>query len=351
MKSNLTCSELVYLGSSNTGTGSIRSGSSFRLDAMPNTVMSSLRWLSRPQMLDGNPAYSYMVETPQGDFAVMIGHYVNGEIHPFEVWINGAEAPRGLGAIAKTLSADMRTYDRAWLSLKLESLALCDGYPCEVELPPDGDKVRVPGVVSAFARVVQYHVKKIGWIDGEGDNSLVSAMMFRKEPKTGTEGTLSKTFDVKNPSTGEDFAMFIKELELPDGTCRPYSVWLSGTYPKDLDGLCKLLSIDMRIVDLAWIGMKLRKLLNYKEPLGSFIGRTAWLGCTGEIPVDDCLHRATAAVSLLSAQSLEYGRVGESFRPPDEDSELSRDLAATMHSPSPSGEGFPERCGISVAES
>ena len=56
----------------------------FRLDAMPNTVMSSLRWLSRPQMLDGNPAYSYMVETPQGDFAVMIGHYVNGEIHPFE---------------------------------------------------------------------------------------------------------------------------------------------------------------------------------------------------------------------------------------------------------------------------
>ena len=34
----------------------------FRLDAMPNTVMSSLRWLSRPQMLDGNPAYSYMVE-------------------------------------------------------------------------------------------------------------------------------------------------------------------------------------------------------------------------------------------------------------------------------------------------
>lgn len=256
----------------------------FRLDAMPNTVMSSLRWLSRPQMLDGNPAYSYMVETPQGDFAVMIGHYVNGEIHPFEVWINGAEAPRGLGAIAKTLSADMRTYDRAWLSLKLESLALCDGYPCEVELPPDGNKVRIPGVVSAFARVVQYHVKKIGWIDGEGDNSLVSAMVFRKEPKTGTEETLSKTFDIKNPSTGEDFAMFIKELELPDGTCRPYSVWLSGAYPKDLDGLCKLLSIDMRIVDLAWIGMKLRKLLNYKEPLGSFIGRTPGSGAQEKYP-------------------------------------------------------------------
>lgn len=225
-----------------------------------------------------------MVETPQGNFAVMIGHYVNGEVHPFEVWINGAEAPRGLGAIAKTLSADMRTYDRAWLSLKLESLVLCDGYPCDVELPPDGDKVRVPGVVSAFARVVQYHVKKIGWLDGEGDNSLVNAMMFRKEPKTGTEGTLSKTFDVKNPSTGEDFAMFIKELELPDGTCRPYSVWLSGAYPKDLDGLCKLLSIDMRIADLAWIGMKLRKLLNYKEPLGSFIGKAPGTGAQEKYP-------------------------------------------------------------------
>jgi ribonucleoside-diphosphate reductase alpha chain len=49
-------------------------------------------------------------------------------------------------------------------------------------------------------------------------------------------------------------------------------VWLSGNYPRALDGLArKLLSLDMRVIDPAWIGMKLRKLLNYAEPLGDFM--------------------------------------------------------------------------------
>ena len=54
---------------------------------------------------------------------------------------------------------------------------------------------------------------------------------------------------------------------------RPYSMWLSGEYPRVLDGLCKALSLDMRVCDLAWIGMKLRKLLNYAETNGSFLAR------------------------------------------------------------------------------
>jgi len=58
---------------------------------------------------------------------------------------------------------------------------------------------------------------------------------------------------------------------MPDGQRRPYSLWLSGSYPKVLDGLCKLLSLDMRIVDPAWIGEKLRKLLDYQEPMGDFL--------------------------------------------------------------------------------
>jgi ribonucleoside-diphosphate reductase alpha chain len=37
--------------------------------------------------------------------------------------------------------------------------------------------------------------------------------------------------------------------------------------------LCKLLSLDMRVIDPAWIGMKLRKLLNYAEPRGDFLAR------------------------------------------------------------------------------
>lgn len=245
-----------------------------RLQKLPETVMKSLRWLDRPHMPDGNPSYTYMVENALGDFAVMVGHYVNGSVHPFEVWINGAETPRGLGAVAKTLSADMRTFDRGWLNLKLEALRKCSGETVEVKLPPLGQASQAPSVVSAFAQVVRYHADKVGWLGQEGDSSLVDAMMFRKEPKAGAEGTLSWTVDVKNPAMGDDCVLFVKELEMPDGTRRPYSVWMAGEYPKTYDGLCKLLSIDMRVADPAWIGMKLRKLLSYKEPQGDFF---AWV--------------------------------------------------------------------------
>lgn len=244
-----------------------------KLAAVPETVLKSMRWLDRPHMADGNPAHTYMVESPEGDFAVQIGHFVNGDTHPFEVWVNGSECPRGLGAIAKTLSADMRAYDRGWLRLKLEALQKCKGEPFEMPMPPDGATKIMPGAVAALTWLVAYHCAKTGWFDKDGDNTLTSAMMFRKEPKTGTGGTLSWTVDVKNPATGDDFVLFVKELEMPDGTRRPYSVWLAGEYPKTFDGLCKLLSIDMRIVDPAWIGMKLRKLLTYKEPQGDFLAK------------------------------------------------------------------------------
>jgi len=67
--------------------------------------------------------------------------------------------------------------------------------------------------------------------------------------------------------------LMLKELEMPDGSRRPYSMWLTGGHPRALDGLCKLLSLDMRVIDPAWIGMKLRKLLNYAEPRGDFLAR------------------------------------------------------------------------------
>jgi ribonucleoside-diphosphate reductase alpha chain len=245
----------------------------FKLAKLPETAMKSLRWLDRPHMPNGNPSCTYMVESPRGDFAVMIAHHVDGEVHPFEVWISGAEVPRGLGAIAKTLSADMRSFDRGWLGIKLDALQKCDGEPFDTALPPTGGRTQVSSVVSAFARIVKYHATQVGWLEGKGDDSLVDAMMFREEPKAGTRGTLSWTVDIENPATGDDFAMFVKELEIPDGTRRPYSVWLAGRYPKNFDGLCRLLSIDMRIVDPAWIGMKLRKLANHKARQENFLAQ------------------------------------------------------------------------------
>jgi ribonucleoside-diphosphate reductase alpha chain len=241
---------------------------------LPAPVLSSLRWPGRPDLPDGNLAWTYMLNTPTGGFALFVGQVGNnGGSFPFEVWVNGADQPRGLGAVAKTLSMDMRANDRGWLKLKLDTLARTVGERSfEMPFPPHGEKKLVPGVVSAFAQVVNYRCEKLGVFDKEDEsNSVLDTLFSLEEPKTGTDGTLSWTVDIYNPATGEDFVLGLKEITLPDGVTRPYSVWLSGNYPRALDGLTRILSLDMRVMDPAWIGMKLRKLLDYPEPLGDFM--------------------------------------------------------------------------------
>jgi len=246
------------------------------IGALPAPVLASLRWPGRPRMADGNAAWTYMIEAPAGEFALFVGQIANdsGREVPFEVWVNGAEQPRGIGAVAKTLSMDMRANDKAWLKLKLDSLARTQGDDAfELPLPPNGERKLVPGVVSALAQVVRYRCEKLGALEGSEATPVIDCMFSRDEPKTGTDGTLSWTVDVVNPASGEEFVLGLKEITLPDGVTRPYSVWLSGHYPRALDGLTRLLSLDMRVLDPAWIGMKLRKLLNYAEPLGDFMAR------------------------------------------------------------------------------
>jgi ribonucleoside-diphosphate reductase alpha chain len=249
--------------------------------SVPAPVLASLRWPGRPDLSAGNPAWTYMIEHPQYRFAVFVGHVDNGQPHAFEVWVNGSEQPRGLGALAKTLSMDMRANDHAWLTLKLDALAKSGGDDAfDMPFPPRGDKKRMPSVVSAFAQIVKWRVEQLhaGLANDSfslsqevGSSAVVDAMFALKEPKTGTDGTMSWTVDVLNPRTGDDFVLGLKEITLPDGITRPYSVWLSGEYPRALDGLCKILSLDMRVLDPAWVGMKLRKLLEFPEPLGDFM--------------------------------------------------------------------------------
>jgi ribonucleoside-diphosphate reductase alpha chain len=246
-----------------------------RLEVTPTPALSSLRWPSRPRLAAGNPAWTYMVESPFGQFAIFVGHVDNGDPHAFEVWVNGAEQPRGIGAVAKTLSMDMRAQDKAWLRMKLDILSRTpgdDAFDCP--LPPDGKPTRVPSVVATFGRIVAWRVEQLGALAArDGRSPVRDALFAKKEPKTGTDGTMSWSVDVFNPSSGDDFVLILKELVLPSGQRRPYSVWMAGAYPRSLDGLCKLLSLDMRVIDPAWIGMKLRKLLNYAEPLGDFMAR------------------------------------------------------------------------------
>src|SRR5213595_1490187 len=248
--------------------------------SVPAPVLASLRWPGRPDLAGGNPAWTYMVEHPHYRFAVFVGHIENGTPHPFEVWVNGSEQPRGLGALAKTLSMDMRANDHAWLKLKLDTLAKAGGDAFDIPFPPRGERKRMPSLVSAFAQIVRWRVEQLhaGLTDESfklaseiGSSPVAEAMFALKEPKTGTDGTMSWTVDVLNPRTGDDFVLGLKEITLPDGVTRPYSVWLSGEYPRALDGLCKLISLDMRVLDPAWIGMKLRKLLEFPEPLGDFM--------------------------------------------------------------------------------
>ncbi|SDH49694.1 adenosylcobalamin-dependent ribonucleoside-diphosphate reductase [Propionivibrio dicarboxylicus] len=243
------------------------------IKTLPAPVLSSLRWPGRPSLPEGNMAWTYMIEHEQGKFALFVGHVEQeGRSWPFEAWVNGPSQPRGLGAVAKTLSMDMRADDHGWLKLKLESLSKTpDGEGFDMHFPPYGERKRMPSIVSAMARLIEYRVEQIGAFKKEGPTPVLDALFSIKEPKTGTDGTLSWTVDVLNPATNEDFVLGLKEITLPDGVTRPYSVWLSGNYPRALDGLTKLLSLDMRVLDPAWIGMKLRKLLDYPEPLGDFM--------------------------------------------------------------------------------
>ncbi len=251
-------------------------------------VMASLRWPGRPELPGGNPAWTFMIRHPFGEFALFVGELANdanganeigGKVRPFEVWVNGAEQPRGLGALAKTLSMDMRANDAAWLQLKLDALAtVAEEREFEMPIPPHGQMRLFPGVVAATAAVIRWRcemLKALPELGSKDPTPVLDAMFSRDEPGTGPSGTLAWTVDIDNPVAGEQFSLTLKEVTLPDGeggsTTRPCALGLSGNYPRALDGLARILSLDMRVIDPAWIGMKLRKLLNYAEPLGQFM--------------------------------------------------------------------------------
>jgi ribonucleoside-diphosphate reductase alpha chain len=235
--------------------------------------LASLRWPSRPGLPAGATGWiSETIRTPQGDFAVAVSDQGNV---PFEVWVLGGQPPRGLDAIAKTLSTDMRANDRGWLRKKLSMLSRAYGDAFEMPMPPNGDLVQVPSATAALAKLVEWRYNQLGALDSKAHDPspVLNALFATHEPKTNADGTLAWVADVCNPATEDDFVLMLKELQMPDSSRRPYSMWLTGSHPRALDGLCKLLSLDMRVIDPAWIGMKLRKLLNYAEPRGDFLAR------------------------------------------------------------------------------
>ncbi len=262
----------------------IISNARLKLERVPKAVLASLRWPSRPELPGGNPAWSYMIRHPHGDFALFVGELpaegpdagLFGKTLPFEVWVNGAEQPRGLSALAKTLSMDLRSNDAAWLRLKLDALAtVAEERAFQMPVPPGGEPRLFPGVVAATAAVIRWRCEQLGALQEGGPTPVMDAMFSVEEPRTTVSGTLAWAVDVDNPATGEQFTLTLKEISLPTPEgghiTRPCALGFSGNYPKALDGLARLLSLDMRVLDPAWIGMKLRKLLNVGEPLAHFM--------------------------------------------------------------------------------
>lgn len=284
--------------------------------------LASLRWPSRPALPAGAAGWvSETIHTPQGEFAVVVA---DESRVPFEVWVLGGQPPRGLDAIAKTLSSDMRANDRGWIRKKLSVLSRAYGDAFEMPMPPDGKRVQVPSATAALARLVEWRYNNLEALEERaGDPSpVLNALFAPHEPKTGTDGTLAWVADVRNPATGDDFVIMLKELQMPDGSRRPYSVWLTGAYPRALDGLCKLLSLDMRVVDPAWIGMKLRKLLNYAEPRGDFLARVPGAERQSNFPstvayiAQLVIHRY-AMLGILTEQGLPVNAMGVVADEPD----------------------------------
>jgi ribonucleoside-diphosphate reductase alpha chain len=92
----------------------------------------------------------------------------------------------------------------------------------------------MPSLVAAFAHLLKYRIEELGALEvSDGVTTpMMDALFAKKEPKTGTDGTMSWTVDIANAGSGDDFVLGLKELVLPDGQRRPYSMWLSGVYPR-----------------------------------------------------------------------------------------------------------------------
>ena len=277
-------------------------------------VLNSLRWPSRPRLPRGASAWaSDTIETPDGSFVVFVSDLSK---RPFEVWVNGARPPRGLGSVAKMLSLDMYTDDTPWLNRKLEVLARTNGGSAfQITDPETGEPVWMPSTVAALARLVGFRHRSLG-IAAEGQSSaMMDALIAPREPKTGTDGTMGWICDVLNPVTGDDFVLMMKELRMPDGSTRPYSVWGAGKFPRAFEGLFKLLSLDMRIVDPAWIAMKLRKLMKYAEPQGDFLARVPGSDKSASFPSTEAyiarlvIHRY-AMLGILDEQGEPLEQMG-----------------------------------------
>ena len=161
----------------------------------PQPVLASLRWPGRPELPAGNLAWTYMIDAPTGALRALrrATSRRTGRAFPFEVWVNGAEQPRGLGAVAKTLSMDMRANDRAWLAHEARRRSrntvgrrrVRDALPAARR-----EAARARRGLRRWRRWSAGAASSCSAFDGTGPTPVLDHMFSVEEPRTGTDGTL-----------------------------------------------------------------------------------------------------------------------------------------------------------------
>lgn len=221
----------------------------------------------RPKFSGGNPSWSYMVESATGeDFSVSIGYYPT-ENTIFECWVLG-NYPKGLDAVARTISIDIRTQDIKWIDYKLNALAKIQSSGAYKTQVDENTVLSATDPSSMLAKIIRHVLETC--THPTLDNSLVTQLVSKREPRIPPEGTLSWSVRVDNPQTHDNFNVFVQEGLLQDKVL-PFSVYITGdNVPDAVKGLSRSLSIDMRIGDPTWVTTKLQKLSNHCEAGSDF---------------------------------------------------------------------------------
>lgn len=235
-----------------------------------NLARGSARWPRRPVMPDGNEAWTFKIQSSSdAGFYVTVGHYRNGNVHPFEVFANG-DVPRGVAPLPWLLSRVMRSTDTRWLDRNLTTLSKVVSQPFDLTLP-GGKVVRVGGPAAALAAVVRHRCEALGYLgDSDAISPMLDALMCSREPKSGASGCSTFSWDIRSQSTPDDGLVTVKEAVTSEGVRVPLSIWMSGSIEKDWDGFCKLLSLQMQVSDLELVSTTLLELENFHERNGEY---------------------------------------------------------------------------------
>ena len=185
---------------------------------LPQPVLASLRWPGRPDLARRQPGLDLHDRAPALP--------LRGVRRPRRE--RPAARVRGLGerqrAAARPRRARQDAVDghaRQGPGLAASSSSRRSPRPrgddaFDMPFPPNGEKKRMPSVVSAFAQLVRLARQgSCGALPRRAATPVLDAMFSLKEPKTGTDGTMSWTVDVLNPRTGDDFVLGLKEIALP----------------------------------------------------------------------------------------------------------------------------------------